>query len=318
MKDAGTHVERGFLARLFLENYPLKLLALGLAIALFSLVHSDLDAQRSMYLDVVALTPPRDADKMLVSPLPAQVKVTLRGSRSRVAALQHDDFPPLQMDLRDTSRRFYTFDAAAVDVSGAIQVVSIDPSTVELVWQPRAERRVPVEVKLRGSPPAGLVVRRPIAVTPPAVSVSGPKDELAALQGLSTEEIAIDGLGAGTHERRVQLQPAGTHLSVNDSNTVVVQLEIGPEQGERTLRRLDVAVLGPGDAALRPSSVTITLAGPVKGLADIDPEQIVPYVDLPATPAAPGVEVLEVKLRGVPDGFSAAKVSPTSVIAKRK
>jgi hypothetical protein len=318
VKEVGAHSERGFLARFVFDNYPLKLLSLGLSVALFSLVHSDLDAQRSMYLDVVALLPPRKSDKMLVSPLPAQVKVTLRGSRARVAALQHDDFGPLQMDLRDTSRRYYYFDQGAIDVSGAVQVVSIEPASVELVWQPRAERKLPVKVKLRGSPQDGYVVRRPISVAPNVVSLSGPKAELDALAEVETDEIAIDGLGEGVHERRTQLQPLPAHLNYSDANSVLVQLEIGAEQGERTLRRLDVAVLGPGDAALRPGAVAITLQGSVRGLAELEPEQVVPYVELPAAPANPGVEVLEVKVRGVPDSVSVARVVPSSVIAKRR
>jgi YbbR domain-containing protein len=318
VKDpAAQPVERGLLGQIFLVNYPLKLLSLGIAVVLFSLVHSDQDAQRSMYIDVVVLPPPRKTEKVLVSALPAQVKVTLRGPRSRIAALQHDDFAPLQMDLRDTTRRVYTFDQSAIDVSGPVQVVSIEPSSVELIWRTRSEHKVPVRLKVHGTPEAGYMVKKPAVIAPASVTVSGPSDELAALTEVSTEDIAVDGMTEGVQERRVQLQQLSGHLAYVEANSVAVHLEIVPEQSERTLHRLDVAVLGAGEAVLRPSEVTVTLQGPSRGLNEIEVDQIVPYVELPSTPVGAGVEVLEVKLRGVPEGFTATRIAPTSVIARR-
>ena len=66
----------------FTENVPLKLLSLALSVLLFSIVHSDQDGQRSIFVDVVALLPPPGSQKMLISDIPHQVKVTLRGSNS--------------------------------------------------------------------------------------------------------------------------------------------------------------------------------------------------------------------------------------------
>ncbi|HEX4352553.1 MAG TPA: CdaR family protein, partial [Polyangiales bacterium] len=249
--------------------------------------------------------------------LPAQVKVTLRGSRSRIAALQRDDFAPLQMDLRDPGRHFYTFDASAIDVSGPVQVIAIEPAAVELVWRTRAERKVPIHLKMHGTPEPGYMVKRPVVITPSTAKISGPSDELAALTELPTEDISVDGMTEGVQERRVLLQPLPGHLSFEDATAISAHLEIVSERSERTLHHLDVAVLGAGEATLRPSAVAVTLEGPSRGLNDIEPEQVVPYVELPNAPPSAGVEVLEVKVRGVPDGFSVARVAPTSVIARR-
>jgi len=316
VKEPAQQPERGLLTRLVLDNYPLKLLSLLLAIALFSIVHSDQDAQRSMYIDVVALLPPRNADKLLVNTLPAQVKVTLRGSRARIASLQHDDFAPLQMDLRETGRRFFYFDQNAIDVSGRVQIVSIEPSHVELVWRDRAERKIPVRAKLRGTPEEGFWVKKPLVISPASVTISGPKDEVNAASEVFTDDIAIDGMAEGAYERRAALEPLAGHMVYSEQNSVSVHIDIVAERSERTLRHLDVAVLGAGEAALRPSAVAVTLRGPTRSLADIEAEQIVPFVELPAA-IAPGVEVLEVKVRGIPVGFTVERIAPASVIAKR-
>ncbi|HKU39310.1 MAG TPA: CdaR family protein [Polyangiales bacterium] len=318
MRDAPQQLERPWLARLLLDNYPLKLLAILLAVALFSLVHSDQDAQRSIYVDVVALLPLATTNQMLVSDLPTQVRVTLRGSRSRIAALQRDDFAPIQMDLRDPNRRHFYFDTAAIDVSGPVHVISVDPPSLDLIWAPRAERKVPVHARLRGIPEDGHTVKKPILVTPSSVTIQGPKDEVDAVAEVFTDEIPVDGLGKGVHERRAQLQPLKTgHVKYRDDPNVEAQIEIVPEYAERALRHVELAVLGAAEATLRPNVVTVTVNGPVKALAEIEQDEIVPYVDLSTMPVSAPFAAAEVKLRGVPDGFEVVKVSPASVLAKR-
>lgn len=318
MRDAPQQLERPWLARLVLDNYPLKLLALLLAIALFSLVHSDQDAQRSMYVDVVVLPTPPTATQMLVSDLPTQVRVTLRGSRSRIAALQRDDFAPIQIDLRDTNRRHFYFDAAAIDVSGPVHVVSIDPPSVDLVWAPRAQRRVPVHARLRGSPEDGHTVKKPVTVNPSSVTIQGPKDNLEAIAEVFTDEISVEGLGNGVHERRVQLQPLTSgHVKYRDEPNVEVQIEVVPEYSERSLRHVELALLGAAEATLRPNVVSVTVTGPVKALAELEQDEIVPYVDLSALPLNAPFAPVEVKVRGVPEGFQVERVSPANVLAKR-
>lgn len=319
MRDASQQLERSFLARLAFDNYALKLVALGLSIALFSLVHSDQDAQRSIYLDVVTLLPPPTAEQMLVSDLPSQVRVTLRGSRSRIAALQRDDFAPIQVDLRDPSRRHFLFDMSAIDVSGPVHVVGIEPPSIDLVWATRAQRRVPVRARLRGSPELGTMVKKPVSLSPANVTIQGPQAEVDAVVEVFTDEIPTEGLGKGVHERRVQLQPLTSgHVKYKDDPNVDVKLEITAEQGERVLRHLELAVLGAAAATLRPNVVSVTLNGPVRELGDIEPDQIVPYVDLSTlVPNAPFAS-LEVKLRGVPEGSEVTRISPPAVLAKRE
>lgn len=316
MKEPAQHAERSLMARLFVENYPLKLLSFGFAIALFSLVHSDQDAQRSMYVDVVALLPPQASGKILVSPLPARVKVTLRGSRARLAALGHDDFTPVQMDLRDPGRNYFYFDASAVGVSGPFRVVSIEPASVQLTWRTRAEKTLPVEVKLTGTPAVGYAVRRPVVANPAHVTLTGPKDEIDLLRAVSTEDINVDGLGAGVHERRVRLMPLPGHVSYAADGSVSARVEIDAQMSERVFAGLEVAVIGPGDVVLRPTSVQVTLRGPQAMLAQLSSEQVVPYVEPATNLSAGSVEALEVKVRGLPEPCSAVRLVPTSVLAR--
>lgn len=316
MKEQNPPSDRGWLLGLLLDNYGLKLLSLSFAIALFSLVRSEEDAQRSIYVDVVALLPPKNSDKVLVSPLPARVKVTLRGSRSRLAALDRNDVTPVQMDLRDPGKQFYYFDPSSVGVSGPFAVVAIEPASVQLTWRVRAERSLQVEARLVGSPASGYMVRRPVTVTPKTVKVAGPREEVELVNMLQTEEINVEGLSAGVHERRVRLPPLPGNLAYVAQNTVSTRIEIVPEVTERTFPGLEVAVIGPADAVLRPSVVQVTLRGPAPILAALDAEQVVPVVTVSGT-AAGGVESLEVKVRGLPESCSIVRITPSSVLARR-
>jgi YbbR domain-containing protein len=197
-------------------------------------------------------------------------------------------------------------------------VVGIDPPSLDLAWATRAQRQLPVRPRLRGVPEEGHTVKKPVTVTPSSVTIQGPKEEVDSVAEVFTDEIPVEGLGRGIHERRVQLQPLGIgHVKYKDDPNVEVQVEVIAEHGERVLRHLDLAVLGAAEASLRPNMVSITLNGPVRGLADVEQDEIVPYVDLSTLSANAPFASVEVKLRGVPEGFDVARISPSSVLARR-
>jgi len=317
VKEPVHSVERGFLAHLLLDNYPLKLISIVFSVALFSVVHNGEDAQRSVYLDVVALLPPPTADSVLVSTLPARVKVTLRGSRSRISALSHDDFAPVHMDLREPGRQYYYFDPSDIGVTGSLHVVSIEPGNVPLVWRPRAERTVTILPNLSGTPATGYVVRPPVQIAPTNVTISGPRDEVEAISSWTTEQISVDGLGPGVVERRVRLEPLTGHLTYMGQSVVAVRIEVDPDTAERTFSGLDVEAVGPGNVKLRPKAVQVTLRGPAPQLAKLSGEQLVPFVE-PSTVPASGVESAVVKLGGLPEFCSIVRIVPSSVLVKHE
>ena len=300
--------------RFITNNLGLKLLALALSLLLFSLVHSDVDAQRSMFIDVVALLPPPDAGRMLVSELPTQVKVTLRGSRSRLSDLSRDDFSPIQLDLREGNNGYYYFRPAEVDVAGGVHVVEIEPATVPLTWAPTGRKQVAVHARIEGKLDAHNRLRAAAMARPSNVFVRGPKALLEELSTVSTETVSLEGVSVGPHTRRVALAPLPKLVTYEADAFVEVQLEVEPVVAERTLRRLEVAALGASAAALRPDRVNVTLRGPQELLNELDPEQVVPYIELQS--ATSTLTPHDIKLRGVPDTIEVLRVAPSSVLAR--
>jgi len=304
---------RSALLRVVTDDWGLKLLALGMSVALFSLVHGDVDAQRSIYVDVVALLPPPESGKMLISEVPAQVKVTLRGSRSKLSGLSRDDLSPLQLDLRSANTGAYYIDTSVLDVGSGIRVIDIIPSTLALTWAATAEKRASVQVQLDGTPHKGMHVGT-IEVSPPYVTLRGPEGVLQTLSTLSTEPVSITGLSAGQHKRRVPLQPLPQHVTVLEDSSVEAVVPIVPVVGERTLRRLEVATVGETVLSVRPEVVSMRLRGPEDVLDEIDPRAIVPYIDAALAPES-GTRALDVQVRGLPAGVEVAEIIPASVLA---
>ena len=306
---------RALFQRVFSENWGLKLLALGLAIALSSVVHSDTDAQRSIYLDVVVLLPPPKSGRMLVSDVPAQVKVTLVGSESKLRSLSRDDFSPVQLDLRTGNPETYVIDPREISVRSGVQVSAVSPSTIPLTWAVAAEKRVPVRVQVVGSLEKHTRLRGEYEVEPEYVTLRGPDERLKSIASVLTEPIALTGLGLGSHTRKVPLERSPEHVTIVDAKSIVVRFVVVPLLAERALGRLAVAALGDGRARLRPSRVSVVLRGPEDVMKELSPEQVVPYVELKPG-GGTAMQSYDVRLRGLPEGAEVVRIAPSSVLAR--
>jgi YbbR domain-containing protein len=315
--NARSREGRSTLPRLITRNFGLKLLALSLSLMLFSLVHSDVDAQRTIFLPVVQTVPPATSGKMLISPLPAQVKVTLRGSRSKLSSLSRDELAPLQIDLTDTSQRYYYFDPNAIDVGSNVRVIEISPAMVALDWAVAGERRIPVHVQLEGELERGYALEGDVEVNPGSITLRGPEKVLEGINTVSTEPMSLIGLGLGKHTRRVPLEPAPGNVTYIEDTAVEVRLSVRPMLAERTFKRLEVACLGDAQVEVRPERVDVTLRGAQELLASLEPDALVPYIE-PWPGLGAGTRLYEIKLRGVPEGTEVVRILPPSSLVRSK
>jgi YbbR domain-containing protein len=308
---------RGELLRALTDNVGLKALAFGLAVVLFAVVHSDVDAQRSIYLDVVALLPPPDAGRMLVSEVPAQIRVTLRGSRSRLSELSRDSLGPIQLDLRDGRTGYHQIEGKQLGLRTGVRVSEISPSMLTLSWADAAEKRVSVQPELRGTLDKGWKLG-PVTATPAFVTLRGPEQVLAQITTVSTDEVPLLGLNAGHQARRVELQPLPRFVTYVEGSSVEVAVSVEPVVAQRQLRRLTVAVVGQsGPVGVRPDEVTVRIHGAEEVVEDVDPRAVVPYVDLASSDAS-GTHPLPVQVRGLPVGVEVAEIIPESVLVTPK
>lgn len=300
------------LRRWFTQNLGLKVLSLAAAIALFSLVRGGEDAQASVFVDVEPELPPTSSRRMLVSEVPDKVKLTLRGSRSLLESIRKEGLRPVEIDLRDMDRSYYYFDPEKFDVPAAVELVRLAPASIPLTWAKRVERRLPVEPKLSGSPGEGLRAEA-TDIEPARVTVMGPDTEVASLDAVWTEPVDVSERAVGRHRQRVPLEPPPAHTEFARS-AVEVSIEVSREEAQRVLEGVQVTTRGPTNATVSPSSVDITLWGPEKALESMDPESVVPSVDLTDLTLDETDREVRIELEGLPPGVE-GDCSPTSVMA---
>lgn len=298
------------------NNLGLKTFALFTAIALFSLVHSEEEARRTVMVDVVALLPSPRSGKLLISDLPNQIKVTLKGSRSRIRAIQREDLLPVQMDLTDGTSRYFHFDPATVDVPAGIDITQVEPSMIALSWAKATDKTVPVRVRLTGSFTAGLELRAQPTLAPAEVTLRGPEEEMRTIFEARAASIAIDGLSAGAYERLVPLEPLPRNVKCLEEPITRVRFAIVPVMVERTFHGVLLVTDSSVKALFRPSKLTIAVRGPGNLVHRLDPNQLEPSVDMSTVKSATSFESRKVVVSGLPDGVEVTQITPPEVMVK--
>jgi YbbR domain-containing protein len=309
--------DESWLRRALLDNLGLKLTALVASITLFSLVRGSEDAQSSLAVEVSALLPSTTNERILVSETPEELRLTLRGSQSVLNLLRREGLPPMVMDLRDTSQRFYTFEPEQFQLPVGIQIVQIAPAAVQLTWDRRVERELDIFAVTRGVLPEGLSVVN-LRTRPSRVRVVGPDSEAGRLRRLSTQEVDVSGLAVGRHERQVPLEELPLHTRVLGPLTVTVTFDVEPQEVERRFRNLEVAVVGAGDVEVRPANVDVRVRGPGPVVREITQARILPRVELRSDMSPQvGAQPAQVRVTGLPEGLEAFP-EPAEVLVRAR
>ncbi len=302
------------LRRAFSENIGLKLFSLAVSIGLFTVVHGAESGQRSFQVQVVALLPPPSKGKVLVGRVPDKVNVRLSGSQSVINSVRSLD--TVQVDLTDASNYYY-FDPASFGLPAGIDV-QVTPPSLTLEWETRLERTLPVRVQLSGLSNPNLEVTGKPVVTPARITVSGPRSSVEPLQDLATEPISVSDLGPGVHRRRVRLLPLPESITLHDAADISVELTIDTRKEQRRLRRMEIAAVGsPAAVTLRPNHVDVFVAAPERTLDELDPDHVVPVVELADVAlSSAGAVSVPVKMRGLPEGSRVLRIEPPEVLVR--
>ena len=303
------------LRKMLLENLGLKVFSLMVSIGLFAIVHGSDSGQRSLQVPVVAMLPSEATGKVLVGELPDKVKVTLSGSRSVLNAIDRVD--AVQIDLTE-AKASYTFDPHSFGLPAGIDV-DVRPARISLNWETRSQQNVPVRAQLAGLPDPALELVGKIHVAPSRVLVRGPRSKVELLRELSTEAISLRDLGPGTHRRHASLLPLPKHVVAPDGGEVVVEFTLEPRKEQRRLRKLTVAALGVNaPVVVRPQHVDVVVSAPERTLSELDPEHVVPVVDLSGVSLEGGPVGVPVKLRGIDDSVHVVRIEPSEVLVRAK
>ena len=262
------------------EDMNLKVLSFGFALVLYSLVHGGQDARRSVVVDLEVSLPAESSDRVLVGSIPQSIRIFVRGSNQTIDNLRAASVS-VQVDLASAQPSHVVFEPKMVRLPDGVNVEleQFDPPTIDLHWEQRIVRDVPIQVSVVGTPADGFVVKGPLVAEPKTAKVRGPQSDVMVLQFIRADAFDVRVLTEGTYPRNLAIERVGPRLKV-EPMSVVVTAEITREVAERVFQKLPVSLVGVPKGKSTPGEVDVRLVCPPELVRGLRPEQIVPQVEV--------------------------------------
>jgi YbbR domain-containing protein len=301
---------RPLLLRIFVEELPIKVLSMVLAVTLFVLVRNDKDATSGAYVKVIYTMP---EDRVLVSDAVPEIKVSMRGPWTK---LQHLDrsLEPIRIDLSSVHTPEVRIDEDMIKVPAGVRVSSIVPSEVHVQFEPRLVREVPVQPILEGQPAEGYRVAK-VTAEPARVRVDGAKSVVEAIERVPTRPLRITD-ARGTVRGEVALEAPPVHTHFDDSTTVTVRADVQPAMVERIFDDVPIKIVGlvHMDATLDPPRARLVIRGPSPLVGDVSDKNLGLKVDASLIDTRPPAKYQRtITVAGLPPGV-AAEVQPDTIM----
>jgi YbbR domain-containing protein len=301
---------RPLIMRIFLDELPIKVLSMVLAVTLFVLVRNDKDATSGAYVKIIYSLP---EDRVLVSDPVPEVKVAVRGPWTK---LQHLDrsLEPIHIDLTRVHASDVHIDEDMVKVPTGVRVSSIVPSEVHVAFEPRIMRELPVQPILEGQPADGYRVAK-VTAEPAKVRVDGAKTAVDAIERVPTRPLRIAD-ARGPMRGDVALEAPPMHTRFLESTTVTVHADVQPSIVERIFEELPIKLVGLNrmDGSVDPPQARLVLRGPSPLVAEVSDKTVSLKVEASLMDTRPPAKYIRtVTVSGLPAGV-AAEVQPDTIM----
>jgi YbbR domain-containing protein len=277
-----------------LSNWPLKLLSMALAFAIWVSVTGETRVVQDFQVPVAIAVP---GELILASTLPNTATVRLRGSEGMMRRV--DRLPMvLSVDLTDADEGNQDVQLSRSILEGiprGPEVEFIDPDRLSLALDRRLRRQLPVEPVFLGQPPDGFI-KYGSSSDPEFLVVEGPVSELESVEVIHTNGILLD-RRRSPFTVQVSVAPEGEFVRVLDPSTVQVRVDVDASPVEKSFEDLPIFVTGTmiHSTTVAPDKLNVTLSGPPSLIVPLLPEQIRLVADV--TNLAPSVEKQQVEVR---------------------
>jgi YbbR domain-containing protein len=210
----------------------------------------------------------------LISMEPSKVNILLRGRIQDLAKVNTRDGEfRIVADLQQASAGANSIPLRAEGIPSGVEVVYMDPSSIEVTLEQIVTKEFPVRVVLQGSPAEGHLVGEP-AVRPDTVSVSAPESELSRISEIHAT-VDLDG-ASETVRGEYRLTPVtvdGKEVSATVAPETV-QIEVPITLPAKTVP-LVIRVVGTPPEGYSVSRVAqsvreVTVYGPQEALDEIE------------------------------------------------
>lgn len=296
---------------MFTRGIPLKLVSLLIALLLTYAVQSARNASViSLFVPIEVKNLPED--RALVKPAKRGVQVTLKGPSFLIGPVASSP-PAMRVKLPELSddRVSVSFKASDIALPSSIEVLSIEPSQMEFVFEALERQEVRVEVPRIGQLSQGLVLEA-VDISPKFVTVRGSRSELKQLKVIETDPIDLGDIDS-SRDLTLDLRLSGATITPS-VRSVLAKVVVGHQPKERVFsgRPVELRVgSGTSGVTVNPERVTVTLSGPPSVISRTDDQAIIPYIRVVGNASDGGAQrKVEVE---IPAGTKVVAVEPASV-----
>jgi len=175
------------------ENWPAKVLSIGLAIILF--VFHRMSTLEERFFSV-PLNIERDSLLVPSSPYPRMIRINLRGEANSVFSVMEDDIG-VYVKINDLNEPgVYTVPVQWHNKGGTQRMeplqITVDPMEITLSLDRRVSKAVPLAATLRGQVEAGYTMTS-YSLNPAELIIEGPAELIRNVSEVFTEAIDLDG-----------------------------------------------------------------------------------------------------------------------------
>ena len=221
---------REFVRRHVFHNLGLKIVSLLIAIALWLAVSNEPPSEAAVNVAIVFRNMPEDLEISSENIPSAQVRV--RGPERLVRQLQPSDVHA-EIDLTGMKPGERTFDLAAQQIHqpSELEVVQVVPSQFHLTFDTRLTRQVPVQPRIARTFASGYALER-VEVDPPAITITGPKKHVEAVESAITDPLDLSGaINRATFVRHAYVSDPLVQVASPDPVRVTVIMQKVPIPG---------------------------------------------------------------------------------------
>jgi YbbR domain-containing protein len=270
-----------FLRESFTENIGLKALSLSMAVGLFAILYGKQDEQlRTLPVTVVLRPPAEDADRELMTAIPPNIHLTLRGPARALDRAAQEGLLPVEIDLRQGNKEQIVFDPRQFKLPPDLKVSIIDPPSIDLDWEDVVVREIPVQASISGQPATGYVVKGEPEPDPATIAARGPRSLVEVVQSARLAPFDVSGLSEWVHRRRIALDAPPPRVKFIGPSSVNVTVTIARRLAEVHFDSRPVEVSGVASGTSTPRTVNVVVYGPPEVVHSLKPDQVVPRADL--------------------------------------
>jgi len=270
------------------RNFVLKLLSVVAAFCVWLFVNAGAhDTERALQVPLELRNIP--AGLMMTSPRIDFIDLRTSGPRTLLNRIDRTQLAiPLDLSGVRPGPAVFGISTDSLNLPRGIKVVRLTPSQVTLDFAKVERRIVPVRVDLHAEAADGLKVTT-TKVSPQAVEVIGPANELREVKSVDTEPVALSLNQPGPQQIEAPLRSPGEYFSLS-AQRVAVEVRVESPTITRELKA-PVEVRNTSlDFDLKPSEIRVELRGPKRIVSSLELQKGAVYID--AASLEPGKHVV--------------------------